>query len=653
MKRSQHVLGFISCVLLSGSFLWGQDKAVLGENSAQEENENEEIVITATRTETPKKRIGSSITSIGKDEIERKGEQDVLDILRDVAGLDFAQSGGKGGSTSLFIRGANSEHTLVLIDGVEANDSISPGRSFDFGNLSVDNIERIEVLRGPQSTLYGSDAIGGVVHIITKKGSRSQRLKGVFETGSYGTFSERLSFEGAFKDLNYAFALSRYDQEGFSAASEDLGNSENDGLQRSVFSGRFGFKPSPFFSTELITRYTKSKLEIDNSGGAGGDDPNSIARHRQLFTRVQTKGSFFDRVWEPIAGFSLTKHERNDHNGKDEGHPDDLSMSSFNSKLIKFDLQNTVLSDEAYSFIFGLETEEERGDSEFFSDSAFGPFTSNFAERKQRTTGAYLQAQLEFIEEVFFLTLGARHDDHERSGPAFTYRLASTYVVEPTHSRFKASFGTGFKSPSLFQLFSSFGNPELDPEDSRAWDIGLEQPLWDERAIFSLTFFRNDFKNLIDFDAGANTYFNSKRAKSEGVELDFSFEPSERVGVSLNYTYTDTEDKRTGQALLRRPQDKFNIDLRYSFLEKQAYVSLGIRFVGRRPFNDFSTFPATRVHVDDYTLVNLSASYWFNDSLRCFCRINNLFDEEYEEILGFGRAGISAFIGVELQFQAS
>lgn len=611
--------------------------------------ELEEVVVTATRIGTPSKEVASSITVITSEEIEQRQKITVLEVLRDIPGLDVVQAGGPGKQTSIFIRGAASEHTLVLIDGVEANDPITPARVFDFAYLTVDNIERIEVLRGPQSTLYGSDAIGGVINIITKKGNGQPSFFLSGEGGSFSTFLERAGIQGGTDRVNYSLGISRIDTDGISAANENLGNTEKDGFENTAVSARLGLIPTQNADIDFFFRYVNGKTDIDNFGGEGGDDPNNVQETELFFLRGQIQLSLLDGFWEPILGFSLTDHHRANNNNPDPDHPNDLTRNSFDGQLLKFDWQNNLLINKNNTLILGLEIEEEEGSSILRSESAFGPFESVFEEETAQTLSLYFQDQVRF-RDSFFATAGVRIDDHDRFGTEVTYRIAPAYRFNQTGTFLRATVGTGFKAPTLFQLFSDFGNENLNPEESTGFDVGVEQDLQENKLTVGITYFFNDFDNLITFDPDTNTFQNIVAAESMGVEAFTTVHPINGFSLRVSYTYTDTEDKATGEDLLRRPKNKLGINANYQFLEK-GNINVGYIFVGERDDLDFNTFPATRIKLDNYQLVNLAVSYAITDYFQISGRIENLLDEDYEEILGFGTPGLSGFAGVKVSFQ--
>lgn len=620
-----------------------------GQTGAQEKG-TEEIVITATRLNTALEEVGSSVTIITEKEIKQQQKKTVAEVLRSVPALDVVQSGGPGTETDVFIRGANSEHTLVMLDGVELNDPMSPGRSYDFANLTVDDIERIEIVRGPQSTLYGSDAIGGVINIITKKGSGKPSGFIAAEGGSFRTDAERAGVSGGTGLFNYSLGLSRLDTKGISAAGEKYGNHEKDGYDNITYSTRLGITPSKNFDADLILRYISAKADIDDSGGPGGDDPNNTASTRELDIRTQARLALFDDVWEQKLGCSLSDHHRLYDNPVDADHPTDSDHSTYEGRVLKFDWQHNLRLHETNMLTVGMEREEETGKSDYSSESSYGPYTSTFDKESARTAGYYLQDRIS-LWDAWFTTVGGRLDEHSKFGSASTFRIASAYNLEQTGTSFKGSYGTGFKAPSLYQLYSPYGDEELNPEKSTGWDIGLEQTLFGKLLSIGATYFFNDFKNLIDYDSATSKYVNVARAESKGVEVSLSAQPMDELTLRAGYTLTDTEDKDTGEALLRRPKNKASFDVNYRFLGKGNF-NVGVLYVGKRDDNAYDpvTYSSTRVSLDSYTLVNLAASYDITPHIQISGRIENLFDVNYEEVYGYGTPGFAAYGGMKLSF---
>lgn len=604
----------------------------------------EPIVVTATRLETPERELASSVTVITRKEIEASQKTSVFEVLRGHPSLDVVQTGGPGNPAAVFMRGSKSEHTLVMIDGIEAGDPAAADRSYDLAHLSVDNVERIEVIRGPQSTLYGSDAMGGVINVITKKGAGRPRVSLLTEGGSYDTSRAEAGVSGGGERTHYAFEASRSYTGGFSAQAKRLGATEADGYGNTSLSGRVGFRPTARTGLEAVSRYSTSRAQIDQSG----DDPNDRADSRQLFMRTEGRLNLGEGLWDQKAGVSLTDHERDFDNPVDAGNPGTSRRDSYDSKILKLDWQSDLRLHRTNTLTLGAETEREAAEIDNFSVSSFGTFASHFNERVARTNGYYVQDQIR-LGDAFFATLGARRDDHDRFGAADTYRVTAAYWVHPSATKLKATYGTGFKAPSLFQLYSPvYGNPDLKPEENIGWDAGFEQLFAGGRGSFGATYFRNDFEDLIEYDSLTNSYKNVSEASSQGVEMTGTWRPAKGLALRANHTVTDTEDKTTGQELIRRAKRKSGVSAGWDF--GRGDVQAGAVYVGKRDDLNFNVFPAARVTLPSYTLVQVGASFEVLPHVRLFGRVENLLDKEYEEVFGFGVPGRAFYAGAKATF---
>ncbi|MGA1794794.1 MAG: TonB-dependent receptor plug domain-containing protein [bacterium] len=603
-----------------------------------------EVVVTATRMETPAREIASSYSIVSGEDMDTAQSRAVIEALRDIPGLDPVQVGGPGGNSNIKIRGAETRHTLVLIDGVEVNDPISIDRSSNFSGLLIDNIERIEVLRGPQSALYGSDAIGGVINIITQKGEGGPRVSLSHEMGSFDSYRGSLRISRGADLMNYSIGLSRYYTGGISAAAKEYGNTERDGYENTTASARVGITPTEGFGVDLIARHVDTEGDLDNSGGTGGDDINYVFTTHQSFLKIEPHISLFDARWNQRLGISYATHRRHYSNGTDPDHPSDLSQNSYESDMVSFNWQHDIEIHPHHTLTIGLlEYEEEKGKYQEYSESGWGPYSSSLEEQTTRTVGCFLQDHIS-VDDRFVATLGARVDDYKSFGTEETYRIASAYRVNRMGTRLKASYGTGFKAPSLYQLYSMYGSPDLDPEKSYGWDCGIEQGVWNDKVISGITFFRNSFRDMITFDWNTSMYMNIQRAKSQGIEYSLSARPADDLTLKGSYTYTDTEDLSTSESFLHRARNRFSLGADYALSERGS-AHLEVRYVGRRYDNDYSTWPATRVILKEYVLVNLSASYSVTESFHVFGRVDNLLNERYEEVKGYGTTSINGFAG--------
>lgn len=619
------------------------------------------MVVTANRVETALSTVGSSVTVISRDEIERRQAVSLLDLLRTVPALDVVRQGGLGQQTSVFLRGTNSGHTLVLVDGVEMNDPSNPGRLFDFAGLSVDNIEQIEIMRGPGSTLYGSDAMGGVIHIITRRGAGEASGSLKVEAGSFDTRQANVNLQGGNERFNYSLAASQLTSEGISAAGKKYGNSEKDGTDRKTLSLRLGATPSDILEFDLFFRGSDSETDLDTFAGTGGDDPNNVLDSRAAFVRAQAKLALLDRTWQQTLGVSLTDHDRDNRNATDVDHPFDSVLTHYDSRMTKVDWQHDLTLGELQTLTLGAAWEEETASSsdrrsmlDWFTGEPTETYNA-FDEKTSRTTGYYIQDQISLGDNLH-LTLGARLDDHSRFGSHDTWRATASYRLPATATRFKGSYGTAFKAPTLAQLYENSawvaGNPDLDPEKSRGWDLGVEQSFLGDRLQLAATWFENRFDNLISTRWNDTIfqyeYLNIDEARSRGLELSLTLRPLESLTLATGYTYTNAEDRTSGEDLLRRPRDKYTLNLSYR-LPVKGEVNLDLVHVGKRKDYD-SEYPWPITTLKSYTVINLAGSYPVSEQLELTGRIENLFDEDYEEVSGYGTPGIAGYVGAKLSF---
>jgi vitamin B12 transporter len=613
-----------------------------------------EVVVTATRLTTSLKEVASSVAVITAEEITKTGKLRILEILEDTIGLSSTQNGPPGAQATVFIRGANAEHTLVMIDGIEVNDPITPTRSFDMSLPIVENIDRIEILRGPQSPLYGSDAMGGIINIITRqeKGKPQFSLSGF--GGTYGTYSGNAEVSGSTPTVRYSAAATLFRTDGFSAASTEYeGNTEPDGHRNLTLSGRFGFDLRANISLDFFTRWVDTETDLDTQGGDYGDDPNSTQSYASSLLLGQFRGLFLRNRWEQTLKVSHVDYLRTSNNPVDTLNPFSSDKSEFKSQLLKIDWQNNLYLHESNTLMFGVEHQREQGESWYRSEGSFGPYESVFPLQKTHNTGIYLQDQMKF-KGRFFLTAGFRIDNHSQVQSSTTYRIAPAYVIESTGTKLKGTWGTGFKAPSLYQLYAPatswgpVGNENLKPEKSTGWDLGIEQNFLDNRLLLGFTYFSNRFANLIDYDFTSG-YININKASTKGGEITCLARPLRTLSFLATYTRTEAKNTESDEYLLRRPKHKFTIRTDWKFLER-ANIHLSLIYIGEREDFYWLDWTPTPVTLDSYTLLNMAASYDLIDSLQLFVRLDNILDSDYEQIKGYGTPGLSVFGGLRAHF---
>jgi vitamin B12 transporter len=491
-----------------------------------------ETVVTATRIPTSMDRIGNAITVITEEQIRERQITSVADVLRTVPGLAVSRLGpGPGPQTQVRIRGAEANQTLVLIDGIEVNDP-SGGSEFDFGHLLATGIERIEVLRGPQSALYGSDAVGGVINIITKRGSGKPAGYLSLEGGSFQTGRVDAGVSGGTEKVKYSFYTTGYHSDGISIASRKRGFDEADGYDQRLAGGRLGVTPIEPLQLDFVGRWSQSRLELDSFSDT--TSPNIVVDSRddtqilQRFGRAQATLDTFGGAWQHIAGAGIANTRRDDRLNKiDTSHADGLKR--------KFDYQSNLLyssdtlAPAEHSTVFGLERETEHVVN-----------TNAFADvNRTLTTSSVFAQQGITLWDALTLTAAGRHDWNELFADDTTWRLSGAYLFRSSGTKLKASYGTANKAPTIFELFgftSTFhGNPDLVPERSRGFDAGIEQTLLGGRAAIELTWFANRIENLIE--GFGNTARNLPgESRADGIELSGRYTPLDGLDLVASYT---------------------------------------------------------------------------------------------------------------------
>jgi len=610
-----------------------------------------EVVISATKTLSNSVELASSISVIDSEHISNSNANNVFDLLKNEIGISYTRQGGNGTLSNINIRGANNSHTLVLIEGVEMNLVNDPGGVYDFSALPIDNIDRIEILRGPQSTLYGSDALAGVINIITKKGNGSPKFSLLTEGGSYNSYKAQLSVNGSLQKINYSVSLSRTGSDGFSNASEKYGNTEKDGYTFNNLSSILGYNISENAEVNFYTRFTKSKSDYDQFGGAFGDDPTYVFNQEELSIRGEGKLKSFNGLWDQKIGASFIRNVRK-YSFDTSAASIFFSRSLYNGKKYKVDFQNDFHLSVSNQLTGGIDFEYEETSSEYFSFNYVGlpDYASLFPLRNSRTVSGYLQHQIN-INKRFFASIGVRLDDHSQFGSQFTYRFAPAYLIHETSTKIKATLGTGFKTPSLFYLYDpSFGNENLSPEKSFGWDFGVEQFLFKDNLSIGVTYFDNKFSDMFGFDNATFKTININKAETRGIEIYFETIIFNSINLKANYNYIKALDKSENtpnfdKKLLRRPENKIGLLIDYSILQK-ANINAELIWVGSREDFDFVNF--TRVEMKNYLLANFAAHYNLFNFLRLNLRIENLLDTDYEEVFGYGTAGLSFYGGIKL-----
>lgn len=629
----------------------------------ERKNGTQKIIVTATKANFPAEQLGASVEVITEEEISRSGKKDVASLLSDVKGFAVSRTGSRGGFVSLFARGGQSDHNLVMINGVQVNRA---GGGFDLGSLSTENVERIEIVKGAHSSLYGSDAAASVVNIITKTGKGEFTLSAAAAVGTRAEENALIreysaGASGGGKNYGYFLSVGRISDEGILKPDNDYDNTG--------FTANFDLEPAENVMVSLFSVYRDSEFRFP-TGGAGDRfaavaDPDQGTKEKSTVAGADV--TFFPRRWwENSVRAGYARVDRESYDGPLPEGPDGTTESATDFATL----------DERFSFEYGATFFAGFGSVESVASAGVEyekeTFESGDIDRSRKNYAFYLQEHLGFGGRMF-VTPGVRFDDNDSFGSKWSPSFFSALKVGEA-TRIRAGVGKGIKEPTFFENFStSFGtipNPDLEPEESVNAEAGVDWRFLRDRAELTVTFFRSRFRNLIaysfsPFPNGTN-YENISGVSSKGTEVGFSAAAGLGWTIEAGYTYTDTEVTDAaadsagfseGRRLIRVPDHSLAVAVNYSRDGLNANVSGN--YVGTRDDVNFSGFPGARVENDSYFTVGLAVSYELAlespvaEKLRLFTRMENLFDEDYEDVFGFSSPGFSWISGVSATVRPS
>jgi vitamin B12 transporter len=618
-------LASAACALLPVS-VWGADASG-------------DIVVTATGVLQDRDTAGQAITVLDRGTIETRQTVSVAELLATTPGVTFSRSGGPGGLTAVRIRGAEDSHTLTLIDGVRINDPSSTGGSFDFGNLLSLVVDHVEILRGANSVPWGSQAIGGIVNIATALPTQELSARASAEYGYKDSANVVTHVSGKSGPVSASLGGGYFRDDGVSAYRF---GTERDGYRQYALTGRVGIDLGSDAGLDFRAYYADSRRDTDGfmtTFPYSFIDTPGHATTKELVTYAGAHFGLLDGALNNRLAFTLTNVDRDLVDLADP-----FSNGQFRGAVQRIEYRGDARLSDSIRAVFGAEHEFSRAKDGFTRESTTAD--SGFA-----------QLVLTPVRQLT-VTGGIRVDDYRTYGTKATF--AANAAWRPAEGlTLRANYSEGFKAPSLYQLFSFYGNSDLNPETSRNYEVGAEQRLIGGRAVLGLTLFRRDTTNLIDFlscfglTAGPcagrpnglfdGVYANIGRARASGVEATALVRPVDGLTMEANYTYADSENRLDGTRLLRRPRHSFNASVDWEAV-KDVKLGATVRSVSSSEDIDYQTFSPTTL--GGYTLVTLRASVAINAHLELYGRVENLFDEEYEMVSGYGTVGRAAFLGV-------
>jgi vitamin B12 transporter len=626
----------------------------------------QELVVTATRVPTPADAVVSSVTTISGDDIRARGIHFVQDALREVPGATVVQVGSYGGVSSLFLRGGESDYVKVLVDGVPVNQS---GGGYNWANLTTDNIDRIEILRGPGSVIYGSDAVSGVVQIFTRRGQGNASIEAGAEGGTFGTIIGHAGVLGGGARLSYSADASRISTDGIYPFNNDYGNTVLSGSVRGI--------PGPRSDVTVSARFADNRYHFPTDFSGMLADSNQSNAEEALSMTLDVGQRLGERYEIRLTGGANRTDGEFDDFSDSPGDTVGFGFASHRDSRAtrgNLDARLTGFLTPTLTVTAGSQIERETERQSGRTTSNFGGITTTPDvpfDQDRTTLGYYAQGVLD-LRSGLALNANARVDENSAFGTFFTYRAGASYRL-PSRTRIRASLGRAFKAPTFCEQFCNapfvVGDSTLRPERSISWEIGIEQDL--STGIVSLwaTYFDQQFRDMVLYDGAAVTgepnYFNGAAAQARGLEAGLSTALGGGVRASASYTYLRTEATddagmpspsfAEGDELIRRPKHSVELAVR-SRLGDRATLGGSLTYVGQRDDVDFAQFPSQRVTLPDYALVDLAVEVEIlrpgagSPGLSGVARVENLFDEHYDQVVGFAGRPRAIFGGAKLRF---
>ena len=612
----------------------------------------EALVVTASRSGdgVPLDRLAASATVLAPQELEQRQTRIVSDVLRDVPGVAVSRAGGPGGLTQIRLRGTEGNHVLVLVDGIEASDPYQG--EFDFGSLIAEPAARIEVLRGQQSSLYGSDAIGGVVHYLTLTGAEAPGFSARAEAGSFGTIDGAARVAGLSGGLDYAVSGAFYHTDG---TPTTRGGVRDIGADIVNTSGKLSWRASPDLILTGVARYHHAEADQNDTDsdpasplfGRIVDSPGVYARSEALYGLVSLEHSALAGRWTNRASVQFADFSRGGFEpaGRTSGNEGQRLKGSFVSSL-------GVDTGGALHRITGaVDVERER-----FRTTTPSPFAFT-GERQIDAVGLVGQYEL-FVGEALSLGASIRHDANDRFDDATTYRVQASYTL-PGATRLHGAWGTGVKNPGYFELYGYtdgryIGNPDLRPEESVGWEIGVEQRLGALGHVGAIVFdsrLEDEIVTTYPAPAFVATPANrAERSSQNGIETYLRARPLPQLRLDATYTWLESEEDGVREA--RRPRHMASANATFLTPDARFSSTLTLRYTGEQVDLAYThpSYVPVRERLDEYWLVNLNAAYRLAPAITLTGRIENLLDEDYEEVFSYATPGLSAYGGLRVQF---
>jgi vitamin B12 transporter len=592
---------------------------------------DEPLIVTATRLEVPESESPAAVSILEVPKLEERQINRVADALRDVPGLDVVQTGAPGQLTSVFTRGLNSNDTQVLVDGIPLNQGLAG--LYDFANLTTTGLQRIEVQRGPLSTLYGPHALGGVIQIFTKQGSGPVGGAVSFEGGSFDSFRERAGVSGSIGSFDYMAAVSRFDTDN---------QRPNNQYRATNAAVNLGWSPLPTLRIGVLTLLSKN--DTGNPGEITNPKPLDNLLTKQFL--IAPNITFSPVTWWKHHLVVSYDQEKQINDPNDDGFTGPTTARFIRTQV---DYQNDLEIAKWFTLTSGMfyanNSATQLRPQVSFGSTVIGDHTTEIA--------GFMQASVKPVTNLL-IVLGGRIDSFSDFGTVGTWRLAASYVIAETGTTLRSSYATGFSAPSIQdKIFRVNVDDVLNPERSRGFDIGFEQALWRKQLTFGANFFYNHLSNIVGFDNNFNT-FNLGRARTQGIETFARWEPVKKLVLTASYTYLDARRTNSadisqpdGARLPRRARNQLAASISYQCFNDRLTAGFEGRMVnGREDIN----FGAPNTEIPDYSVCRLWANYQLTKQLQLTARVENLTNRSYAEVPNFPSLSRGFYGGLEWKF---
>lgn len=641
--------------LLTPVFIIAATAATNAQKDTITANNLDEVIVTANKIPQKQSTTGKVISVITKQQIEKSSGRTISQILNEQAGITINGAlSNLGTNQTVYMRGAASGRTLILIDGIPVNDPTSITNEFDLNLLSINNVERIEIARGAQSTLYGSDAVAGVINIITEKNNvqKPVNVSATASGGSYGTFRDNIQLYGKTNKFLYSARYAKLYSKGFSSAYDSTGNKnfDRDSYNSDVMSASLKYQLTDNLSLRTFMQRSRYKADLDAS--LFTDEKDYFTKSKNLLTGA---GFNYHRNNVSLTGnYQYSEINRNYFNDStDVPSFTKFSTDEYFGKSQFVEVYTNVGMSKSLSFLQGADYRFNSMNSRYFSVSSFGPYTAEFRDTSHSQASMYASLLYRGLSDRLNVELGGRLNVHSRYGSNETFTFNPSYSFN-NHLRIFGSVATGFKAPTLYQLYSAYGKLDLKPERSKTYEIGLQQQF--EKVSTRIVYFHRNIKDGIDFDNIRFKYYNYIQQKVKGLEVEAKVTPVADFSITANYTYINPDERSQSRLsfkdtsydhLLRRPRHNLNISIEYQLKERLA-MSVMAKYVGKR--YDVGGFRKADTLLDDYFLLSAYAQYKIKKEVKIFADAQNITNTTFFDTRGYNSVPFLVNGGISVSF---